>query len=221
MESAKQERKNLMNDMPIVNRASGSWMSKHSRAAGSPAEMGGSGKMNPIEMGGKKSPMAIDTDPKSGKKDKRFGYSDSGELVGIKERGGDIGGQFMPGQKTIDQANTSTGIFDPKSTSAGKFKGGLRSSGGGIMTEKQFRDPSNTNMAMGVVDHQGKYTKFSSPKSSKNYRSLEKSKVFNEYANTRNEYNQRRQNLLNMQQNVKDYASKGGRVRKNDPKSGR
>ena len=166
MESAKQERKNLMNDMPIVNRASGSWMSKHSRAAGSPAEMGGSGKMNPIEMGGKKSPMAIDTDPKSGR-DKRFGYSDSGELVGIKERGGDIGGQFMPGQTTIDQANTSTGIFDPKSTSAGEFKGGIRASDGSLMSESQFKDPSNKNMAMGVVDHQGKYTRFSSPKSSK------------------------------------------------------
>jgi hypothetical protein len=219
MESAKQERKNLMNDMPIVNRASGSWMSKHSRAAVSPVEMGGSGKMNPIEMGHKESPMAIDTDPKSGR-DKRFGYSDSGELVGIKERGGNIGGQYMPNQKTIDQANTNTGIFDPKSTSAGKFKGGLRSSAGGIMTEKQFRDPSNKNMAMGVVDHQGKYTKFSSPKSNTN-NSLSKSQVFKEYANTRDEYNQRRQNLLNMQKNVQDYAKAGGRIKKSDPKSGR
>lgn len=220
MESAKQERKNLMNDMPIVNRASGSWMSKHSRAAVSPVEMGGSGKMNPIEMGGKKSPMAIDTDPKSGKKDERFGYSDSGELVAIKERGGNIGGQYTPNQKTIDQANTNTGVFDPKSTSAGKFKGGLRSSAGGIMTEKQFRDPSNTNMAMGVVDHQGKYTKFSSPKSNTS-NSLSKSQVFKEYSNVRDEYNQRRQNLLNMQKNVQDYAKAGGRITKSDPKSGR
>jgi len=31
MESAKQERKNLMQDMPIDNRA-GSWMSKHSKS---------------------------------------------------------------------------------------------------------------------------------------------------------------------------------------------
>jgi hypothetical protein len=48
MESAKQERKNLMNDMPIVNRASGSWMSKHSRAAVSPVEMGGSDIQLPL-----------------------------------------------------------------------------------------------------------------------------------------------------------------------------
>ena len=56
MESAKQEKKNLMQDMPIDNRAS-SWMSKHSNSAmmmkgpmemgHSPAEMGHS----PAEMG--------------------------------------------------------------------------------------------------------------------------------------------------------------------------
>ena len=46
MESAKQERKNLMNDMPVDKVASGgSWMSKHSQSAlhmghKSPAEMG-------------------------------------------------------------------------------------------------------------------------------------------------------------------------------------
>ena len=42
MESAKQERKNLMKDMPIDKRASGgSWMSKHSqsRMGGSPMKM--------------------------------------------------------------------------------------------------------------------------------------------------------------------------------------
>ena len=42
MESAKQERKNLMKDMPIDKRASGgSWMSKHSqsRIGGSPAKL--------------------------------------------------------------------------------------------------------------------------------------------------------------------------------------
>ena len=42
MESAKQERKNLMKDMPIDNRASGgSWMSKHSqsRIGGSPVRL--------------------------------------------------------------------------------------------------------------------------------------------------------------------------------------
>ncbi len=50
MESAKQERKNLMKDMPIDKRASGgSWMSKHSqsRMGGSPAML----KDAPMEMG--------------------------------------------------------------------------------------------------------------------------------------------------------------------------
>jgi len=49
MESAKQERKNLMKDMPIDKRASGgSWMSKHSqsRIGGSPVNL----KETPVEM---------------------------------------------------------------------------------------------------------------------------------------------------------------------------
>ena len=49
MESAKQERKNLMKDMPIDKRASGgSWMSKHSqsRIGGSPVNL----KDTPMEM---------------------------------------------------------------------------------------------------------------------------------------------------------------------------
>ena len=49
MESAKQEKYNLMHDMPVVKHAS--WMSKHSKSAmhmgHSPAEMGHS----PAEMG--------------------------------------------------------------------------------------------------------------------------------------------------------------------------
>ena len=42
MESNKQEKKNLLNDNPIASH--GSWISKHSIAAGSPVHMGGSGK---------------------------------------------------------------------------------------------------------------------------------------------------------------------------------
>ena len=42
MESNKQEKKNLLNDNPIASH--GSWISKHSIAAGSPIHMGGSGK---------------------------------------------------------------------------------------------------------------------------------------------------------------------------------
>ena len=44
MESSKQERSNLLNDNPIAARAGGSWISKHSIAAGSPLQQGGSGK---------------------------------------------------------------------------------------------------------------------------------------------------------------------------------
>ena len=42
MESNKQEKKNLLKDNPIASH--GSWISKHSIAAGSPVHMGGSGK---------------------------------------------------------------------------------------------------------------------------------------------------------------------------------
>tara|TARA_B110000285_G_scaffold49412_1_gene56130 strand:+ start:62 stop:514 length:453 start_codon:yes stop_codon:yes gene_type:complete len=44
MESFKQKRSNLLNDNPIAARAGGSWISKHSTAAGSPLQQGGSGK---------------------------------------------------------------------------------------------------------------------------------------------------------------------------------
>ena len=42
MESNKQEKKNLLKDNPIASH--GSWISKHSIAAGSPLHVGGSGK---------------------------------------------------------------------------------------------------------------------------------------------------------------------------------
>ena len=42
MESFKQKRANLLNENPIASH--GSWISKHSIAAGSPVHMGGSGK---------------------------------------------------------------------------------------------------------------------------------------------------------------------------------
>ena len=54
MESAKQERKNLMKDMPVDRVASGgSWMSKHSqsRMGGSPMKMKEKGMMMKEEKG--------------------------------------------------------------------------------------------------------------------------------------------------------------------------
>jgi hypothetical protein len=67
MESAKQERKNLMKDMPIDKRASGgSWMSKHSqsRMGGSPAML----KDAPMEMKEKGGMMMKDAPMEMGHK---------------------------------------------------------------------------------------------------------------------------------------------------------
>ena len=48
MESFKQKRANLLNDNPIASH--GSWISKHSIAAGSPLHQGGSYKQSPLEQ---------------------------------------------------------------------------------------------------------------------------------------------------------------------------
>ena len=71
MESAKQERKNLLDINPIAKHASGvSWMSKHSKSAmhmgHSPAEMGHS----PAEMG--HSPLEIEDDGGRGEARKEY-----------------------------------------------------------------------------------------------------------------------------------------------------
>jgi len=50
MESNKQKRANLLNDNPIAARAGGSWISKHSIAAGSPLHQGGSYKGSPMNQ---------------------------------------------------------------------------------------------------------------------------------------------------------------------------
>ena len=52
MESNSQEKKNLMQDMPIdrIAGGGGSWMSKHSMSAGSPAHKGGSYKGSPAHQ---------------------------------------------------------------------------------------------------------------------------------------------------------------------------
>ena len=57
-ESAGQERKNLMQDNPIASHAGGSWMSKHSMAAGSPVHKGGSYKGSPAHQ-----QIQVDTHP--------------------------------------------------------------------------------------------------------------------------------------------------------------
>ena len=52
MESNSQEKKNLMQDMPIdrIAGGAGSWMSKHSMAGGSPVHKGGSYKGSPAHQ---------------------------------------------------------------------------------------------------------------------------------------------------------------------------
>ncbi len=82
MESAKQERKNLMKDMPIDKRAGGgSWMSKHSqsRMGGSPAML----KDAPIEMKEKGGMMMKDAPMEMGHSPMEKGHSPmEKELVG-------------------------------------------------------------------------------------------------------------------------------------------
>ena len=95
MESFKQKRANLLNDNPIASH--GSWISKHSIAAGSPLHQGGSGK-SPLYQ-----------DQRSGK------YISDGSGVKIEADtgkvqvgGGYIGGTYVPktdAQKESDWDN--------------------------------------------------------------------------------------------------------------------
>ena len=64
MESFKQKRANLLNENPIASH--GSWISKHSIAAGSPVHMGGSGK-SPLYKDKKSGnlPKQVDENPSS------------------------------------------------------------------------------------------------------------------------------------------------------------
>ena len=72
-ESANQEKKNLLKDMPVVKQAS--WMSKHSISGGSPVAMGGSYKGSAMEMKGGKM--------KAGKKEDDFDYTPSTPGAGV------------------------------------------------------------------------------------------------------------------------------------------
>ena len=61
MESNSQEKKNLMQDMPIdrIAGGAGSWMSKHSLSAGSPVHKGGSYKGSPAHQVEKPDPKTL------------------------------------------------------------------------------------------------------------------------------------------------------------------
>ena len=86
MESAKQERKNLMKDMPIDKRASGgSWMSKHSqsRMGGSPAML----KDAPMEMKEKGGMMMKDAPTEMSPMEKELSEKQKAAFSGGKNPG--------------------------------------------------------------------------------------------------------------------------------------
>ena len=124
MESFKQKRANLLNDNPIASH--GSWISKHSIAAGSPLHQGGSGK-SPLYQ-----------DKKSGDtKNTRDGgvifNSETGKVVfgGGTRRDGTYVGK-TDAQKASDWDN------DPRNQKGSESKKRLKAS-----QEKEFNKPEN------------------------------------------------------------------------------
>ena len=122
MESNKQEKKNLLKDNPIASH--GSWISKHSIAAGSPVHMGGSGK-SPLYQ-----------DKKSGK------YISDGSGVKIEADTGRVavGGGYLSGTYVPKTAAQKASDFDqdprnPKGSEAKKIYKSRK--------EKEFNKPEN------------------------------------------------------------------------------
>lgn len=121
--------------------------------------------------------------------DPRFKYNDQGQAVGILDQYS--GGSLQPNQASIDAARAGTGTFDPSSTSIHEFKGRV----------------TGDNIKHGVVAHDGTFTRFSKPRLE---HELEKEKAYVDYSRNKNEYNQRRNQLLDFQQNLLDYDEMGG-----------
>ena len=122
MESFKQKRANLLNDNPIASH--GSWISKHSIAAGSPVHVGGSGK------------TPLYKDKKSGK------YISNGSGVKIEADTGkvQVGGGYMNGTyvpKTAEQ-KASDWDQDPRNPKGSETKKRLKA-----RQEKEFNKPEN------------------------------------------------------------------------------
>ena len=98
MESFKQKRANLLNDNPIASH--GSWISKHSIAAGSPVHMGGSGK----------SPLY---------QDKKSGFQPNRANVELNNttrltRDGGVIRDRKSGEVVVGGTEDSSGMFVPK-----------------------------------------------------------------------------------------------------------
>ena len=119
MESFKQKRANLLNDNPIASH--GSWISKHSIAAGSPVHMGGSGK-------DKKS-----GDPKNTRDGGVLFDSKSGKVI----HGGAYAqdGTYVP--KTAEQ-KASDWDQDPRNTKGSEAKKRAKA-----RKQKEFNKPEN------------------------------------------------------------------------------
>ena len=124
MESFKQKRANLLNDNPIASH--GSWISKHSIAAGSPVHMGGSGK-SPLYQDEKSG------DPKNTRDGGVIFDSKSGEVIfggGTRRDGTYVG-------KT-DAQKASDWDQDPRNPKGSETKKRLKA-----RQEKEFNKPEN------------------------------------------------------------------------------
>ena len=122
-------------------------------------------------------------------KDPRFKYNEQGQAVGILDQYG--GGSLQPNQASIDAARAGTGTFDPSSTSIHEFKGSV----------------TGDTLKHGVVGHDGTFTRFSQPRLE---HELEKERAYVDYMRKKDEYNQRRDQLLSFQKNLLDYDAIGG-----------
>lgn len=204
-ESANQEKKNLNKDMPVVSRASGnSWMNKHSIAAGSPTQMGGSYKGSAIKL----HEPGHKPDPKSGQD--QFKVGPSGRPVAVRETSLS-GGFIQPSAGAIKAAQEGSGIFDPTKTNIGDYKGYYLEAG----TGKPTQDPSK---AYGFTSHSGKFTRFGNTDNSTRRKAIEDAE------RQKRVYMQEQSRLKQMQQDRIDYAKAGGVIKpskKKDPKSGK
>ena len=133
MESNKQERSNLLNKNPITARAGGSWISKHSTAAGSPLQQGGSGK-SPLYQDKKsgfqpnRGTVELDNTTRLAREGTIFKDRKSGEVV--IGGGYDSDGKYVPRTAAQKKSATEEQLATRK-TKAKKTK------------EKEFNKPEN------------------------------------------------------------------------------
>jgi hypothetical protein len=165
-------------------------------------------------------------DPRAGL-DPRFQYSDSGRPVNIIDsRGG-----WKPGQKTVTDAKSGTGMFDPNLESNKSWAGFIRTGGtdarkisGEEFGNLTFKDVQKMNLQQINIPGQdpqrfsGSTTRRSN--TFDNYGGSSKSLTKSEFKSMQRSYKKhlfnRTQNAT-MQQNAIDYADAGGELRKPQP----